>query len=63
MDEQLKSLIQEDDVTNTDEGLIFNPFNNENIEIKEHEVKDILQRYGLPPHIDNLNLYKRAFVH
>ena len=36
MDEQLKSLIQEDDVTNTDEGLIFNPFNNENIEIKEH---------------------------
>jgi len=63
MDEHLKSLIQEDDVTNTDEGLIFNPYNNENYEIKEHEVKDILQRYGLPPHIDNLNLYKRAFVH
>ena len=63
MDEHLKSLIQEDDVTNTDEGLVFNPYNNENYEIKEHEVKDILQRYGLPPHIDNLNLYKRAFVH
>ena len=63
MDEHLKSLMQEDDVTNTDEGLVFNPYNNENIEIKEHEVKDILQRYGLPPHIDNLNLYKRAFIH
>lgn len=63
MNEELKSLMQEDDVTNTDEGLVFNPYNSENCEIKEHEVKDILQRYGLPPHIDNLNLYKRAFVH
>ena len=33
MDEHLKSLMQEDDVTNTDEGLVFNPYNNENIEI------------------------------
>lgn len=63
MDEPLKSLIQEDDVTSTENGLVFNPYNDENIEIKEHEVKEILQRYGLPPFIDNLNLYKRAFVH
>mgnify|MGYP003346299509 FL=1 len=63
MDEHLKSLIQEDDVTNTDEGLVFNPYNNENYEIKEHEIKDILQKYGLPAKIDNINLYKRAFVH
>ena len=63
MDEQLKSLIQEDDVTSTENGLVFNPYNDDNIEIKEHEVKEILQRYGLPPFIDNLNLYKRAFVH
>ena len=55
MDEQLKSLIQEDDVTSTENGLIFNPFNNENTEIKEHEVKEILQRYGLPPLINNIN--------
>ena len=63
MDEQLKSLIQEDDVTSTENGLIFNPFNNENIEIKEHEIKDILQKYGLPPFINNISLYKRAFIH
>jgi dsRNA-specific ribonuclease len=63
MDEHLKSLIQEDDVINTDEGLVFNPYNNENYEIKEHEIKDILQKYGLPAKIDNINLYKRAFVH
>ena len=63
MDEQLKSLIQEDDVTSTENGLIFNPFNNENIEIKEHEIKEILQKYGLPPFINNISLYKRAFIH
>jgi dsRNA-specific ribonuclease len=61
--DELKSLIQEDDVTNTENGLVFNPYNSENIEIKEHEIKDILQKYGLPPMIDNINLYKRAFVH
>ncbi len=61
--DELKSLIQEDDVTNTENGLVFNPYNSENIEIKEHEIKDILQKYGLPPIIDNINLYKRAFVH
>ena len=61
--DEYKSLMQEDDVISTDNGLIFNPFNNENIEIKEHEVKEILQNYGLPPNVDNLNLYKRAFVH
>jgi len=58
-----KSLLQEDDVFKTDEGLIFNPFNPQNIEIRLNDVQSILKKYGLPPKVDNLNLYKRAFVH
>ena len=56
-------LLQEDDVHATDEGLIFNPFNSNNKEIRLSEVQSILKRYGLPGSVVNLNLYKRAFVH
>jgi dsRNA-specific ribonuclease len=58
-----KALLQEDDVTNTDEGLVFNPFNPVNKEIKLSEVQSILRSYGLPGIVHNLNLYKRAFCH
>lgn len=58
-----KSLLQEDDVIKTDEGLIFNPFNPQNIEIRLNDIQSILKKYGLPPKVDNINLYKRAFVH
>jgi len=57
-----KSLLQEDDVTNSSEGLIFDPFNPVNKEIKLSEVQSILRTYGLPGLVNNLNLYKRAFV-
>ena len=56
-------LLQEDDVHATDEGLVFNPFNSNNKEIRLSEVQSILKRYGLPGDVTNLNLYKRAFVH
>ena len=58
-----KQLIQEDDVIDTEEGLIFNPFNENNKEIKLSDVQSILKRYGLPGIVNNLNLYQRAFVH
>ena len=58
-----KSLLQEDDVIKTDEGLVFNPFNPLNVEIRLNDVQSILKRYGLPAKVDNLNLYKRAFIH
>ena len=58
-----KALLQEDDVSNTDEGLVFNPYNPLNKEIKLNEVQSILRSYGLPGIVNNLNLYKRAFCH
>ena len=63
MEQYNKSLLQEDDVIKTDEGLIFNPFNPLNVEIRLNDVQSILKRYGLPAKVDNLNLYKRAFIH
>lgn len=64
MEKEISKLIQQDDdITNSDEGLIFNPFNPENREIKLSEVQSILRSYGLPPIVHNLNLYKRAFCH
>ncbi len=59
----MKSILQEDDVINTEEGLIFNPFNEFNKEITLSDVQSILKRYGLPGIVNNLSLYQRAFVH
>lgn len=42
---------------------IYNPYNPNNIEITEDDVKKILKDYGLPAYVNNLSLYKRAFVH
>lgn len=58
-----KTLLQDDDIVKTDEGLIFNPYNPNNIEITKREVEVLLRAYGLPGEIHNLELYKRAFVH
>jgi dsRNA-specific ribonuclease len=58
-----KSLLNDDDVVKTDEGLVFNPYNPLNVKITEVEVKSILTKFGLPPIVHNLELYKRAFVH
>lgn len=52
------------DLIKTEDGYsIFNPYNPLNVEIKEADVKAILRRYGLPPIIANMEIYKRAFVH
>lgn len=53
----------DDDIIKNEEGLIFNPYNSLNVEIKLSDVQFILTKYGLPPNVNNLNLYKRAFVH
>ena len=55
--------INDDDIERCDGQLIFNPYNNLNIEIKESDIKSLLNRYGLPCRINNMELYKRAFVH
>jgi len=53
----------DDDVIKTDEGLIFNPYNQLNTEITLNHVQSILTKYGIPPKVFNMELYRRAFVH
>tara|TARA_B100000963_G_scaffold228847_1_gene199679 strand:+ start:1622 stop:2626 length:1005 start_codon:yes stop_codon:yes gene_type:complete len=63
MTTELEKQYNDDDIISTQEGLIFNPYNNLNKEITLNEVQNILTRYGLPGKVENLNLYQRAFVH
>ena len=58
-----KQISHDDDILKTDEGLIFNPYNPLNTEISLSQVQSILTKYGVSPNIDNIALYKRAFVH
>jgi len=58
-----KFLLHDDDFIKSDDGLIFNPYNNLNVEITLNDVQSILTKYGLPRIVNNINLYKRAFVH
>lgn len=64
MDSELvKHLHNEDDVSSTQDGLVFDPFNSTNKQITLNDVQSILRRYGVDRRIHNLELYKRAFVH
>ena len=58
-----KSLLHDDDLIKSEEGLIFNPYNSLNSEIRLSDVQSILTRYGIPPKVENMELYRRAFVH
>ena len=58
-----KIINQDGDISKEDEELIFDPYNPNNIEITLDQVNSILEKYGLPSKVHNLNLYKRAFVH
>jgi dsRNA-specific ribonuclease len=53
----------DDDIITSDEGLVFNPYNPNNVEITLSQVQSILTKYGIPGKVSNLSLYKRAFVH
>ena len=58
-----KAITQDGDINKEDQDLVFDPYNPNNIEITLDQVNSILQTYGLPDKVHNLNLYKRAFVH
>lgn len=45
------------------EDTLFNPYNPLNAEITLNEVQCILSKYGLPPMVNNMTLYRRAFIH
>lgn len=53
----------DNDIVKTDDGFVFNPYNPLNIEITLSDVQSILTAYGIPPIVNNIKLYKRAFVH
>jgi dsRNA-specific ribonuclease len=53
----------DDDIIKSEDGLVFNPYNLLNVEITLSDVQFILTKYGIPPIVNNLALYKRAFVH
>ena len=53
----------DEDIIKTNEGLVFNPYNPVNIKITLCEVQSILSKYDIPPTINNIALYERAFVH
>jgi len=59
----MSKITNDGDVNKEDGELVFNPYNERNIEITEDEVCDILKKYGVPDKVHNINLYKRAFVH
>ena len=58
-----KDLLHDDDILKSEDGLIFNPYNSLNVEITLSEVQSILTKYGVPGIVNNIDLYKRAFVH
>ena len=65
-DRSTKNVLNDDDIVPNGDGLLFNPYNSLNREITSQEVLGVLERYGVPTHmlkVDNLALYKRAFVH
>ena len=58
-----KQIIHDDDIIKGEDGLIFNPYNSANVEITLSDVQFILTKYGIPKTVNNISLYKRAFVH
>ena len=54
---------KDDDVIKSDDKLIFNPYNTNNIEITLSTVQSILKKYGVPGDVFNIELYKRSFIH
>ena len=61
--ENNKLIINNDDIINTESGLLFNPYNPVNKEISQNNIQAILSKYGITSEITNINLYKRAFIH
>ena len=59
----VKAMLHDDDILQTEEGMIFNPYNSLNNEITLNNVQSILTKYSIPAEVFNLKLYKRAFVH
>lgn len=55
--------MNEPDVMSNADGLMFDPYNPNNKEITLNDVQCILSQHGIHAKVNNLDLYKRAFVH
>ena len=58
-----KELLQDGDISKEHDVLLFNPYNNKNRAITMEQVQKFLTTYGVPGKVNNLNLYKRSFIH
>ena len=59
-----KSIQHDEDIIKiSNDELLFNPYNSNNIEIRLDDIQYILNKYGVPTKVDNITLYQRAFVH
>ena len=58
-----KEILNDHDIYNQDEEMIFNPYNSLNKDITQHEIEKLLKKYGINTKIFNYNLYRRSFVH
>lgn len=58
-----KNISNDGDVSNENGNMVFDPYNPENREITLSEVQSILTKYGINAKVNNLELYKRAFIH
>lgn len=58
-----KEINNDGDIMSDDGELVFDPYNSENRQITLNEVQSILRSYGINAKVNNIELYKRAFVH
>ena len=54
-EDTIKTLIQDGDLTKSGDKLLFNPYNQENIEITLNDVQSILSSYGITAKVNNLD--------
>ena len=53
----------ENEIPTSEDEPLYNPYNPLNVEITLNDVQCILSKYGLPPIVNNMSLYRRAFIH
>ena len=58
-----KEINNDGDIMSEDGELVFDPYNSENRQITLNDIQSILRTYGINAKINNIELYKRAFVH
>ena len=59
----IEEKINDEDISRINGELVFNPYNDKNIEITLNDIQSILKKYGVNYTIHNIELFKRAFIH